>query len=156
MQSKGADGSELSGLKFAVFGLGNKQYEHFNAVGRKVDGFLKALGAASVCDRGEGDDDEVRRGLGRPVHVTIVGEECLRELVTLSCAAHWCRHSAAQDMGIPMRDRTVGLATTPAGHPGGLRHVEGVQVLPGAPVGGDPGFPAQVELTHHGAGDPRL
>ena len=52
------DGSApLDGLKYGVFALGNKQYEHFCACGKLVDKQLKALGADPVVRRGEGDDD---------------------------------------------------------------------------------------------------
>lgn len=46
------------GLNFGVFGLGNKQYEHFNAVGKRVHKALAALGAAPLLACGLGDDDE--------------------------------------------------------------------------------------------------
>ncbi|GFR39650.1 hypothetical protein Agub_g116 [Astrephomene gubernaculifera] len=49
----------LQGVSFAVFGLGNKQYEHFNAVGKKVFKSMKTLGATPVVRRGDGDDDGV-------------------------------------------------------------------------------------------------
>ncbi|PNH07830.1 NADPH--cytochrome P450 reductase 1 [Tetrabaena socialis] len=49
----------LQGVAYAVFGLGNKQYEHFNAIGKKVFKALKSCGAAPVCRRGDGDDDGV-------------------------------------------------------------------------------------------------
>lgn len=42
---------------FKVFGLGNKTYEHFNAVGKYVDKRLTELGGVRVCDLGLGDDD---------------------------------------------------------------------------------------------------
>lgn len=42
---------------FAVFGLGNKQYEHFNAVGKKAFKCLETLGAKALVRRGDGDDD---------------------------------------------------------------------------------------------------
>jgi NADPH-ferrihemoprotein reductase len=48
----------LRGVSFAVFGLGNRQYEHFCAVGRRVDADLAALGAARVAPAGAGDDDD--------------------------------------------------------------------------------------------------
>ncbi|KAG2496114.1 hypothetical protein HYH03_005717 [Edaphochlamys debaryana] len=51
--------ASLTGVSYAVFGLGNKQYEHFNAVGKKVFKSLKTLGATPVCRRGDGDDDGV-------------------------------------------------------------------------------------------------
>ncbi|XP_052801447.1 NADPH--cytochrome P450 reductase-like [Mya arenaria] len=48
---------ELNGVKFAVFGLGNKTYEHFNAMGKYVDKRLEELGAERVFEVGSGDDD---------------------------------------------------------------------------------------------------
>ncbi|KAI6649241.1 NADPH--cytochrome P450 reductase [Oopsacas minuta] len=47
----------LSGLSFAVFGLGNKTYEFYNEIGRIVDKRLDTLGATRLCPRGEGDAD---------------------------------------------------------------------------------------------------
>lgn len=49
--------SSLEGLNYAVFGLGNKTYEHFNSMGRFVDKRLEELGATRVFELGEGDDD---------------------------------------------------------------------------------------------------
>ena len=40
-----------------MFGLGNKQYEHFCAVGHKVHAAMEQLGALPVVSRGDGDDD---------------------------------------------------------------------------------------------------
>jgi len=53
------EGGDLSvdGLKFAVFGLGNKTYEHFNAMGRFCDKKLEELGGQRIHTLGEGDDD---------------------------------------------------------------------------------------------------
>ena len=48
----------LQGVTFAIFGLGNRQYEHFCAVGKRMHKALKDLGATAVGPRGEGDDDE--------------------------------------------------------------------------------------------------
>ena len=45
-------------MTYGVFGLGNKQYEHFAAVGKRMDKALAALGATPLCDRGDGDDDD--------------------------------------------------------------------------------------------------
>lgn len=53
-----ADCCMPQGLSFAVFGLGNKQYEHFAAVGKRLQKALASLGAAPVCRRGDGDDDD--------------------------------------------------------------------------------------------------
>ncbi|KFH68951.1 hypothetical protein MVEG_05753 [Podila verticillata NRRL 6337] len=47
----------LSNLHFVMFGLGNKTYEHYNSVCRKVDEKLTNLGATRIGERGEGDDD---------------------------------------------------------------------------------------------------
>ncbi|VDP43518.1 unnamed protein product [Soboliphyme baturini] len=48
---------DLSGLHYAVFGLGNKTYEHFNAMGKLTDKRLAAMKAHCVCPLGLGDDD---------------------------------------------------------------------------------------------------
>lgn len=48
---------DLAGLNFAIFGLGNTTYEHYNSMGRYFDTRLEELGAFRVCDKGEGDDD---------------------------------------------------------------------------------------------------
>ncbi|XP_023609187.1 NADPH--cytochrome P450 reductase [Myotis lucifugus] len=48
---------DLSGVKYAVFGLGNKTYEHFNAMGKYVDKRLEQLGAQRIFELGMGDDD---------------------------------------------------------------------------------------------------
>ncbi|KAF7728845.1 NADPH-cytochrome P450 reductase [Apophysomyces ossiformis] len=47
----------LKNLSYLVFGLGNKTYEHYNAVARTVDGRLTEFGAKRIGERGEGDDD---------------------------------------------------------------------------------------------------
>ncbi|KAL7987044.1 hypothetical protein Chor_005963 [Crotalus horridus] len=49
--------AKLSGIKYAVFGLGNKTYEHFNAMGKFVDKRLEELGAQRIFELGLGDDD---------------------------------------------------------------------------------------------------
>ncbi|KAJ1456874.1 hypothetical protein M885DRAFT_438997 [Pelagophyceae sp. CCMP2097] len=57
-EQKKEGSSPLAGVRFSVFGLGNKQYEHFNAVGRQADGFLEALGGSRAHELGIGDDDD--------------------------------------------------------------------------------------------------
>ena len=52
-----AESADLSGLKYTVFGLGNKTYEHYQAMGRLVDEKLDEFGAERLYERGEGDDD---------------------------------------------------------------------------------------------------
>lgn len=44
-------------MRYAVFGLGNKTYEHFNAMGIYVDKRLEELGAKRIHKIGLGDDD---------------------------------------------------------------------------------------------------
>ncbi|KAF1760285.1 hypothetical protein GCK72_008532 [Caenorhabditis remanei] len=48
---------DLSGVRFAVFGLGNKTYEHFNEIGKQMDQQLEKLGAKRIFHMGLGDDD---------------------------------------------------------------------------------------------------
>ena len=48
----------LRGLRYAVFGLGNTQYEHYNSMGKKVDRRLEQLGADRLVKLGLGDDDQ--------------------------------------------------------------------------------------------------
>jgi NADPH-ferrihemoprotein reductase len=48
----------LSNLKYVAFGLGNKTYEHYNAMVRRVDAALQRLGATRIGVAGEGDDGE--------------------------------------------------------------------------------------------------
>lgn len=52
------DSTLLSGLKYAIFGLGNKQYKMYQAVSRFFDIRLKELGAEKVFRTGEGDADD--------------------------------------------------------------------------------------------------
>lgn len=50
---------EFEGVRFTVFGLGNKQYEHYNSQGRLMNKRMESLcGAAGrMYPYGEGDDD---------------------------------------------------------------------------------------------------
>ena len=52
------DPSYLNGLQYAVFGLGNKQYEFFNAMGKAADEGLEKVGATRIMELGVGDDDD--------------------------------------------------------------------------------------------------
>lgn len=47
----------LKGVTYGVFALGNRQYEHFCNIGRKVDQRLNELGGTRLLEHGEGDDD---------------------------------------------------------------------------------------------------
>ncbi|XP_039251885.2 NADPH--cytochrome P450 reductase-like [Styela clava] len=48
---------DLKGMKFAVFGLGNRTYEHYNSMAKFVDKRLEELGGERVYPLGLGDDD---------------------------------------------------------------------------------------------------
>lgn len=48
---------DLTGLKYAVFGLGNKTYEHYQSMGIYVDKRLEELGGTRIFELGMGDDD---------------------------------------------------------------------------------------------------
>ncbi|XP_054883755.1 S-adenosyl-L-methionine-dependent tRNA 4-demethylwyosine synthase TYW1 isoform X2 [Poeciliopsis prolifica] len=53
--------SFLTGLRYAVFGLGNSVYVgHYNTVGKNVDKWLWMLSARRVLSRGEGDSNVVK------------------------------------------------------------------------------------------------
>jgi len=45
----------LKNKQFAVFGLGNKEYQYFNKIGLDVDRYLFNLGGQRLCDVGLGD-----------------------------------------------------------------------------------------------------
>ena len=47
----------LAGLEYCVFGLGNTQYEHYNAMGKFFDAAIEKLGGHRIAPIGLGDDD---------------------------------------------------------------------------------------------------
>ncbi|KAJ3377862.1 hypothetical protein HDU92_007898 [Lobulomyces angularis] len=51
------EGKVFSQLSFTAFGLGNKTYEHYNAMVRRLARRLSKCGATLVTPFGEGDDD---------------------------------------------------------------------------------------------------
>ncbi|KAL6777167.1 NCR2 [Auxenochlorella protothecoides x Auxenochlorella symbiontica] len=54
----GDDPELLKSVTYGVFGLGNRQYEHFCAVGQRLHGVMADLGATPLLDPGLGDDDD--------------------------------------------------------------------------------------------------
>ncbi|KAK7083624.1 hypothetical protein SK128_015040 [Halocaridina rubra] len=52
-----AGDEQLDGVQYTVFGLGNKTYEHYNAMAKFVDKKMAELGAKRVYELGLGDDD---------------------------------------------------------------------------------------------------
>lgn len=54
----GNNATKLKSMEYAVFGLGNKQYDHFNAMGKYFDRAFELLGATRIAALGLGDDDD--------------------------------------------------------------------------------------------------
>ena len=52
------DKTFLNDFEYAVFGLGNKQYEHYNNMSKFVDLSLNKCGATRIVKLGLGDDDD--------------------------------------------------------------------------------------------------
>ena len=46
--------NDMAHVRYTVFGLGNKQYQHYNAMGKFVDTKLDGLGASRIYKYGEG------------------------------------------------------------------------------------------------------
>lgn len=59
-----------------MFALGNKTYEHYNAMGKYVDKRLEELGATRIFDLGMGDDDG-KYVVGAVVGGWVVARRCL-------------------------------------------------------------------------------
>ncbi|KAL9189410.1 hypothetical protein ACHAXT_009085 [Thalassiosira profunda] len=56
------DAAFLKDVDYAVFGLGNKQYEHYNNMSRFMDAALERCGAQRAAAIGLGDDDDDLEG----------------------------------------------------------------------------------------------
>jgi len=61
-EKKEERGGIFAGLEYAVFGLGNVQYEQYNAVGKLTDAGLETAGATRMAALGLGDDDDDLEG----------------------------------------------------------------------------------------------
>jgi len=53
---KGLPSNALSGLRTAVFGLGDSSYANYNVVGKRLFRRLEQIGASFLVPRGDGDD----------------------------------------------------------------------------------------------------
>ena len=49
---------DLAGLRYAVFGLGDSTYTHYNTMGLRCDGELSRLGAERLMAVALGDDSK--------------------------------------------------------------------------------------------------
>jgi len=57
MKEEEHEDDTLANMKFSVFGLGNKTYEHYNLMGKETDKLLAKMGAERMFELGLGDDD---------------------------------------------------------------------------------------------------
>mmetsp|Transcript_60491 Transcript_60491/g.72727 ORF Transcript_60491/g.72727 Transcript_60491/m.72727 type:complete len:696 (+) Transcript_60491:205-2292(+) len=57
-----ADTHFFDAVDYMVFGLGNRQYEHFNSVAKFIDSALEKLSATRIAQLGIGDDDNDLEG----------------------------------------------------------------------------------------------
>lgn len=57
IMSKDLEEGIMEKVEYAVFGLGNRQYEHFCVIGKRVSKRMRELGATEIVEHGEGDDD---------------------------------------------------------------------------------------------------
>lgn len=99
------DPSKLSGLNFAVLGLGDTNYENFCRAGKRIDTGLSKLGASRFLKRGDADD-----GTG----LELVVEPWLKSLWTTltqiaSSSLSPEMHTAATDSSIDAAETSANL-----------------------------------------------
>ncbi len=98
---KGGKRPKLDGLEYAVFGLGDSSYEHFNQAGRDLDALLRAAGARPLLARIDADVDY-------PSHAEAWRERLLDEVEK--------RHPAPPTRVIPL-SRTPSVPRHDRDHP---------------------------------------
>lgn len=114
---------EISGLKFALFGLGNSTYEIFNGAGRKVNEKLLELGAQRIGEYGEGDD-----GKATLDEDYLAWKDCLFE--TLKDSLHMEEHDMQYQPGLECVERSdLSLSSVSLGEPT-KNHVKGLNEGP--------------------------
>jgi NADPH-ferrihemoprotein reductase len=57
-----AEPNALQGIEYVVFGLGNKQYDHYNVMGKFFDRAFSLVGGKRLMELGLGDDDDDLEG----------------------------------------------------------------------------------------------
>lgn len=50
--------TDMKGINFAIFGLGNKQYALYNEMAKRTEKNLTRIGASQICKTGFGDDNK--------------------------------------------------------------------------------------------------
>ena len=102
----------LNDLDYAVFGLGNKQYEHYNNMSRFMDAALDKCGATRVADLGLGDDDDDLEGDFENWKDTVFWPNLTKKYVkvdALAAAAAASKDGEGTSMSLPPCPYTVQL-----------------------------------------------
>lgn len=85
-QAAESDSRVLEGVSFTVFGLGNRQYQHYNRMGRDVNKLLEKMGGNRAFPYGEGDDDASLERDFEAWKVRIVTAHALVASLAFACA----------------------------------------------------------------------